>query len=126
MAGLIDAMESNQEAFARGTAAGKVEARLDGHDRQLAAINGSVARTADALTELSIHVSDLKLEVQRLRDQNVARDATVLTTAAALKDAEEARRNRSEQAWSTPLKLTAILAGLATVVGTVVGLALLF
>jgi hypothetical protein len=89
--------ESSQEAFDRGAAAGEIAARLLGHDKHFEKINGSLDRVAEEM-------HGLKLAVQRLGDQAVSRDATVLTTAAALKDAEEARRDKTEQAWSRSRK----------------------
>lgn len=112
-------MTLEEDAFARGQESGKIIARLDGHDRLLAAINGSQARTAEAVAELS-------RQVQRLGDQAIAREATVITTAKALKDAQDAQRDKTEQSWLTPLRLTALLASVATVAGTIVGLIALF
>lgn len=91
-----------------GHEAGKIDARLSGHDKHFAAINGQLVRVADEL-------AGLRLAVQRLGDQAVARDATVVTTAAALKDAEEARRDKTEQSWSPVSRIVAILSGLAGV-----------
>jgi hypothetical protein len=107
--------ETPQEAYDRGHAAGGIEARLDQYDLHFAAINGSVADTAAALTALS-------MQVQRLADQAVARDATVLTTAAALKDAEDARRAKSEQTWSPFQRIVAAVAGIAGIVAAVLGI----
>jgi hypothetical protein len=109
--------EHDETAYDRGhdagRDAGRIDARLAGHDKHFAAINGSLATIADEL-------AGLKLAVQRLGDQAVARDATVVTTAAALKDAEEARRAKSEQTWSPLAKVMASLGTLATVAGVVV------
>jgi hypothetical protein len=104
--------ESSQEAFDRGAAAGEISARLRSHDEHFAKINGSLDRVAEEM-------HGLKLAVQRLGDQAVSRDATVLTTAAALKDAEEARRDKTEQAWSPVAKAFAVIAAVATVIGLV-------
>ena len=60
----------------------------------------------------------LTLAVQRLGDAMTSDRATVLTTAAALKDAEEARRDRSDQGWSPWSRLFAAGAAAATAVGT--------
>ena len=94
--------ETAQEAYDRGTVAGKIDARLAGHDQHFATINGSLEKVASELHEL-------KLAVQRLGDQAVSRDATVVTTAAALKDAEDARRSKSEQTWSPFAKTITVL-----------------
>ncbi|HEY9411110.1 MAG TPA: hypothetical protein VIP77_16140 [Jiangellaceae bacterium] len=102
--------ESTQDAYDRGAAAGRIDARLAGHDKHFESINGSLA---DMVREMH----ELTLAVQRLGDQAVSRDATVVTTAAALKDAEEARRGKAEQSWSPWEKVFAVLAALAAAVG---------
>ena len=104
--------ESNREAYDRGTVAGKIDARLANHDKHFAAINGSLEKVAKEMHELT-------LAVQRLGDQAVSRDATVVTTAAALKDAEDARRSKSESAWSPWAKVLALVAGVVAVAGLV-------
>lgn len=101
--------ESAEDAFERGTVAGKIEARLADHDRHFSLINGSLERVASEL-------HDLKLAVQRLGDQAVSRDATVITTAAALKDAEAARRDKADQSWSPMTKIIAVIGALGVIV----------
>lgn len=105
---------AEDDAYQRGHAAGGIAERLDSHDRHFAAINGSLA---DMVREMH----SLTLAVQRLADQAVSRDATVVTTAAALKDADEARRQKETQAWSPWAKLFAAL-GAASALAVVVGL----
>lgn len=104
-------------AYDRGVIAGAIEARLQGHDRHFSDINGQLGRVADEL-------AGLKLAVQLLASQAIARDATVVTTAAALKDADEARRNTAERSWSPWSRGLAILAGAVGVVGLVLVLLL--
>lgn len=103
------------EAFERGHAAGAIAERLASHDRHFAAINGSLDRLASEMHALT-------LAVQRLGDQAVSRDATVVVTAAALKDAEEARRSKTESSWSPWTKGFATLAAVATAVGLALAL----
>jgi hypothetical protein len=110
--------EEAGDAYDRGHTAGEIAARLAGHDKHFATINGSLA-------EVAREMHSLTLAVQRLGDQAVSRDATVITTAAALKDAEAARRDNSEHAWSPIARLLAVLGGLAAV-ATVFGLYLAF
>ncbi len=98
--------------YQRGVTAGGVETRLANHDKHFARINGS-------LEDMVRQLEALVLAVQRLGDQAVSRDATVITTASALKDAEEARRTTAEQQWSPKAKML-------TVVGTLIALAGLF
>ena len=108
--------EQHADAYDRGHTAGGIAERLAGHDKHFAAINGH-------LGDLAEEMRGLRLAVQRLGDQAVARDATVVTTAAALRDAEEARRDKTEQAWSPVQRIYAALgavAALAAVVGLIV------
>lgn len=104
--------QSNREAYDRGVVAGEIAQRLAGHDEHLSAINGSMGRVANELHELT-------MAVQRLADQAMARDATAVATAIALKEADEARRASSEQGWSPMARALAIIGGLAALVGIV-------
>jgi hypothetical protein len=107
--------ETPQQAYDRGADAGRIEQRLATYDRHFETINGSVMDTAKQLKELS-------LQVQRLVDRMDANAATVLATANALKAADEARRDKTEQSWSPWQKVLATLAGLAALVGAVLGI----
>jgi hypothetical protein len=103
--------ETPQEAYDRGELAGQIAARLAGHDQHFAAINGSLA-------DLAREMHDLTMAVQRLGDQAVSRDATVVTTAAALKDAEAARRDKADRSWSPLARLSAAIGGAAALIGS--------
>lgn len=108
-------VESAQDAYDRGEAAGKVLARLEEHDKHFARINGSI-------DQLVAEVHALVLAMQRLGDQAGADRSTVITTASALKEAEEARRSQGERSWSPVARLFAGLgaaAALASLVGAV-------
>jgi hypothetical protein len=89
---------------------GKIDQRLDGHDKHFDQINGS-------LKDVAANLSDLNLGIQRLVDSAEADRATVLTTAKALKDAEEARRDKGEARWSPVQRLAALLGSMAAGVG---------
>jgi hypothetical protein len=99
-----------RESYDRGHAAGEIAARLAGHDQHFTAINGSLA-------DFAREMHDLTLAVQRLSDQAVSRDATVIATAAALKDAEDARRDRSERSWSPLARFSLAIAAVGALVG---------
>lgn len=103
-------MTEEQDAYERGHLAGEVAARLAAHDKHFAEINGSIK-------DLAHEMGAMVAAVQRLGDQAIARDATVVTTAAALKDAEEARRSKSETGWSPWQRGFAVLAAIATLFG---------
>jgi hypothetical protein len=106
---------SEQGEYDRGHLAGEIAARLAGHDQHFAAINGHLA-------DLVIGLEQVRLAVQRLADQAVSRDATVVTTAAALKDAEDARRAKGDQSWTPIQRLIAVVSALAVLTATAVGL----
>jgi hypothetical protein len=105
---------TDSTSYERGVVAGEISARLLEHDRHFEKINGSMERVADEL-------HDLTLAMQRLGDAAASDRATVITTAAALKSAEEARRDQGEQRWS-PLTRLAVIAGTLAALGTVAGL----
>lgn len=86
-----------------GEIAGKIDARLAGHDRHFLDINGSIAKVGAEL-----HV--INLTVQRLADQAIARDATAIALAAALKEASEKR-------WSPFARLWLVVGAVAAVAG---------
>jgi len=99
--------------YDRGVAAGTIGQRLAEHDDHFRRINGSLEKVAHELGTLT-------LAVQRLADQAVARDATTVKTAAALKDADEARRLAGDQRWKPWQKGLALLGGLVAVAALVV------
>jgi hypothetical protein len=105
--------EDQQEAFDRGHLAGEIAERLAAHDRHFNDINGSIKHVADELARVN-------MQLQRLGDQAMAREATVVTTAAALKESEEARRNKSESSWSPAAKTLTVIGALVGLAGLVV------
>ncbi len=92
--------ESTREAFARGEVSGKVDARLGDHDDHFHRINGSIDRMATAAELQANAIQALVLVVQRLTDKMDASETRVIATAKALKEADEARRDKDDQSWS--------------------------
>lgn len=112
----------NGSQYDRGVAAGEISQRLKEHDQHFSKINGSIERQVETntrlRTELTESIATLTLAIQRMSDAMTANEATVIKTAAALKDAEEARRDRSETSWSPLTRLSlviGIIAALATI-----------
>jgi hypothetical protein len=108
--------------YERGVSAGEIAQRLKDHDRHFERLNGS-------LGEVAAELHGMRLDIQQLGLQAIARDATVVTTAAALKDADQARRiqeqqrqEQSESRWSPMAKAIAIVGVLAAVVAAVAAL----
>jgi chromosome segregation ATPase len=113
--------ESASEAYDRGTVAGEIGARLAGHDKHFARINGSLERVATELHEINLNIQKLsdKTEArdQRLEDQAAAREATAKIAATALEKAEQARRAKSESAWTPFARLAVAISTIAGVIG---------
>ena len=90
--------------YDRGVEAGRIEQRLDGFDKHFAAVNGSIDRCADRLTELGTGIGELR-EDARLRDERVAVAAATLAQETErrraelveAKDAAEAKRRSSDR-----------------------------
>jgi hypothetical protein len=106
--------------FDQGRAAGEIAERLRGHDQHLARINGSMDRVADRLEALVRGNQELVLAVQRLGDAASSDRATVLTTAKALKDADDVRRDKTETRWSPMTRLLAVIGTLAALIAAIV------
>lgn len=103
------------DAYARGAEAGEIRERLASHDRHFASINGSLAKVA---TEMH----DMTLAVQRLGDQAEAGNRSAAATAQAVRDAQAARLARSAEVWSPWQKTFAVLAAVATAVALFIAL----
>ncbi|WP_162942673.1 hypothetical protein [Cryobacterium soli] len=75
-------------------------------------------RVANTIRVVETHSEDigvLKSTTQRLSEQAVARDATALALAAALKEADDQRRTKTETAWSPLTKLFSVIAALGVI-----------
>lgn len=86
---------------------GEVEARLDEHDKHLSSINGSVARQVEEQQKTN-------LLLQRILDQRAADQEKVIATAAALKEADQARRDKAEWQWTPVSRLIAVVGTIGT------------
>ncbi len=94
---------------------------------QLTRIEGTLNLVADRvsglMTRVDRHDSEigiLKSQSQTLREQAVARDATAVALATALKDADESRRNKDSQTWSPFAKTITVIVALAGIAGVLV------
>lgn len=77
--------DAEGDAYDRGHVAGRIEARLAGHDQHFSKLNGTTS-------ELKGEMSAFAMQLQRIADQLVADAATRVQLADALRLAEEARR----------------------------------
>lgn len=94
---------------------GRVDEKLAGHDRHFEQINGS-------MKDVAANLAKNNLLMQRIIDSAAADRATVLTTAKALKDADDARRDKGEQKWTPIQRLALVLGALAAVAGVTITL----
>lgn len=102
--------EESRAAYERGQTAGKIDARLEGHDDHFARINGSIEA-------LVIEVREVSRGVQRLADRFEASEKTVVTTAAALKDAKAVADDANNKGWSPLTRWSAGIGILVALVG---------
>lgn len=105
---------------------GVISQRLDEHSKHLAAINGSTEKTALALQDMTRSLGKLGAGLDAVVQRLDAEAATRVAMAAALKGADEARRQAEETArtenerrWNLPMQRIAWALGTAA---TLVGL----
>ena len=104
--------DGNGAEFNRGRTQGEVDAMLKEHGLHLSEINGSMHR-------LAIEMHDMVLAVQRLGDAAEADRQTVKVTAVALKEQDQARRDKGDQRWQPWQKLLGVVVGLGAAVSIV-------
>jgi len=88
--------------------------RMEG---KLDLVNYQMGNHANRLSVLETGMGEQKSQTQRLSEQAAARDATAVALALALKEADETRRTKTEQAWTPANRLFAAIAAIAAVVG---------
>lgn len=81
-------------------------------------LNGVADKVNDLRTEVTQHrvdIAELKSASQTLREGFAAAEAKAVALAAALKDAEAERRNKSDQTWSPFAKAMTVIAVLVAI-----------
>jgi hypothetical protein len=99
--------------YERGKVQGATDAKLSEHAAHLSKINGSMDRVADRLEGIAS-------SLQRLVDSVAADRVTVVKTAEALKDAEAARRDKTETSWWPKARIIEVVVAIALVVGAII------
>jgi hypothetical protein len=94
--------------------------RMEGILNLIAFRTDQVVARVDRLESVS---DGLTLKTQRLADDALASRETALSLAKALKEADEARRDKSEQTWSPITRVFAVIAAIATVASVVAAFA---
>jgi hypothetical protein len=115
---VTDGQPDPDRSFAAGHAAGEIAARLAEHDRHFERINGSMEHVAEEL-------HNVVLGIQRLGDAADADRQTARITAAALKEQEQARRDKSETRWTPMSRLITVIVAVAVIAGAVIAYAAL-
>jgi len=131
--------ETHDETFNRGQAAGKRDARLDGHDDELEHIDTSLHSLAELVRQMGVdltkHISELTLNVQALALNAKASADTALAlaegvekerssaAAALLKEKDRAadtirmEKDKSDKTWTPFARFIAGLAAAVAIVG---------
>lgn len=104
---------ASKAAYASGVEAGVILQRLQEHDRHFAKINGSMERIADQMGRMNSNLEKLNLQV-------ISDAATRVTTAAAVKEYDEARRQQSVSTWTPLTRVLAVVGAIVGVVGTII------
>jgi hypothetical protein len=99
---------AERRAHDEGFAAGEMSSQLAAHARHLEKINGSTEKTA-------LELGNLNMAMQHMTDRFDAAAATVIATADALKDAETARLDKVEHAWTPIQRFNAVAVGILAV-----------
>jgi hypothetical protein len=114
-------------AHERGYNEGKIDQRLAGHDAHFDKINGSIEKTAKNLAELTLAIQRYAGQAEATAATIIATakaaEATVIATALALKEANEARKDKSDSSWTPVQRFIAVVGGLAVVIGATLGIA---
>jgi len=129
--------ENGQEAFDRGAAAGRRDARLDGHDTQLNAIGGALSSLSDQMRDMSTglteHITGLTLKVQELAlNAKSSAEATISLAEGVEKERSNAaaailkEKDKDEKTWTPLTRFLAILAGGVGVTVLIVAIAALY
>lgn len=112
--------------FARGHKAGHraggIDAKLNEHDQHFVVINGSIVDNRKAI-ELQRKVIEVQtLAIQQLVDKFEASAQAAIMLAAALKEADEARRNTAVQSAQPVQRRQALIMVTVAVVSMLMGL----
>lgn len=110
--------------YEQGVADGRILETLNRYQRHFDEINGSQIDAVRRLTRIEMQLQQI-IDLANAREDSskadvAARDATVITTAAALEKAEEARRTSSTQRWTPVQRWSAVLVTLAVVAGLLI------
>ena len=114
--------ENPQEAFDRGAAAGRRDARLDGHDEQLKSVTTALGSLSDQMRAmgdgLTEHITGLTLKVQELAlNAKSSAEATISLAEGVEKERSNAaaailkEKDKDEKTWTPLTRFLAILAG---------------
>jgi len=94
---------------------GRVQERLAGHDKHFELIDGT-------MKDVATNLAKLNMGVQQIIDSAESDRKTVITTAKALRDAEDARRDKVEAKWTPVQRLVAVLGAMGACSGIVVAI----
>ena len=92
------AVETTEEAFARGQAQGEVNARLDNHAARLSAHDVAIGQFGPQMASLTTSIQELRADLRGRDDTAKALEASDERRRKALDTADEDRRKRAVEA----------------------------
>ena len=117
----METTETRQETFERGRITGETAARLHGLENQYVDLRGTLREVLSGVTGLQLGMQELSLDA-------AANAATVVKTAAAVKDAKDtqdaaakAESEKSGEAWTPFGRFIAGLSGTGVIGGIIFG-----
>lgn len=108
--------------YDRGRKAGVTDATLKQHEQRLDVINGSIVDTKNAVEAQRKSIELQTLTLQKLSDKVEAGAQAALMLAAALKEADEARRTADVTSAQPAQRRQSTIMVVVAVVGMLVGL----
>jgi len=103
-----DREKFGQDEYNRGVDAGKIDARLAGHDQHFAKINGSIEKMANEM-------HNLVLAVQQLKDGNTNTANALDRYDRTLGAIDQLSLERLKQPWGSQTKLVAIISAVGII-----------
>jgi hypothetical protein len=101
--------------YDRGHREGGQDARMAAYDIHFRDINGSIRDFAKEMGELNSGVTGLRSDIRAILASMEAAERTRIATAAALKEQEEARRDKNTDSWTPLQRGLAVIAALVGV-----------
>lgn len=112
-------MTENLE-YERGHREGGIDARLAAYDLHFKDINGSIRDFTKEMGQLNSGMDGVRSDIRAILASLDAAERTRIATAQALKEQEEARRDKNTDSWTPLQRGMAVIAAVVGVVALVI------